>query len=72
MNLKEYFAQPVLNRMTQVELSERLNELGYKCSQPMIYQMLKGIRPVPIRLAKGLHQATRGVINKKELHPDIF
>lgn len=72
MNIKQYFEQPVLSRMTQVELAEKATALGYNCTQSFLSQIIKGKRDCPIKLAKGLHLATRGAINKKEIHPDIF
>lgn len=39
-------------------------------SQDMVYQWLKGIRPVPIGRCAAIEQATKGQVTRKDLRPD--
>lgn len=41
-------------------------------SPAFVSQMLKGIRPVPARIAIEIEKVTGGIVTKKELLPEIF
>lgn len=37
-----------------------------------MYQIVKGIRPVPIRYCSKIEQATNGIVTRKDLRPDDY
>lgn len=50
---------------TQAELARRIG-----VTQSMIYQMTKGLRPVPEKICVAIEQETSGAITRRDLRPD--
>lgn len=51
--------------LTQSEFARRIG-----VTQPMVYQMSRGLRPVPEKICVVIEQETGGAITRKDLRPD--
>jgi len=47
--------------------SEFARQIGV--NQSMVYQMIKGLRPVPEKVCVRIEQATNGAVSRKDLRP---
>lgn len=41
-------------------------------SQSFVNQIVNGRRPIPPKLARKIEEATKGVVTRSDLRPDIF
>lgn len=64
MNLREYAAS--LPPGGQAELARNIG-----VARTFLYQMIRGIRPVPSLLCKKIELATYGAVTAAELRPDL-
>lgn len=53
------------SRLTQSEFARRIG-----LSQSMLYQMIKGLRPVPEKICVRIERATAGAVTRRDLRPD--
>lgn len=51
--------------LAQSEFARRIG-----VSQSMLYQMVKGLRPVPEKICVRIERETNGVVSRKNLRPD--
>lgn len=63
-----------MNVITQFISEQRLTQSAFArsvgMSQAMLYQITKGLRPVPEKLCVRIERATNGAISRRDLRPD--
>lgn len=65
MNLRDYYAQ-----LSKDERKRLADDLGIKMGY--LLNVVSGCKPVSRYLALALEQATRGLLKRQELRPDLF
>lgn len=63
MNLKTYLEK---NGMTQVAMAEKIG-----ANQGFFNQWVHGIRPIPVRYAVAIEEATGGAVRCEDMLPDV-